>query len=195
MSIRSKTRKIKLTNTPMYEPNKWNSNKYVKKSHNCYAYALNLIDSKQTKHCKQLNRTKKMNCPRPQPGCYSGYKDNFDAKKVTCNRIEERMMKDNPSIRKLKKNQPCPIGFYKIMLYVANDGSDYHFFRQDNTGLWSHKDGWRLATNHDSKDKMIHHPTLADKGKYTVPCGTYAVPISSNYKHMASKIECKTYKK
>ena len=60
MSIRSKTRKIKLTNTPMYEPNKWNSNKYVKKSHNCYAYALNLIDSKQTKHCKQLNRTKKM---------------------------------------------------------------------------------------------------------------------------------------
>jgi hypothetical protein len=181
-------RKIKLTNTPVYDPNKWNSNQYTRKSHNCYAYALNLIDPTQTTKCKNyIRKTKKKNCPRPQTGDYAGYKDNFDAKPVTCKRIEERMMKDNPSIRKLKKNQPCPIGFYKIMLYVANDGSDYHFFRQDNTGLWSHKHGWRLATNHDLKGNLIHHPTLVDNGKYTVLCGTYAVPIESKYKHMASK--------
>jgi hypothetical protein len=186
MSIRSKTRKIKLTNTPMYDPKKWNSNKYIRKSHNCYAYALNLIDAKQSTNCKKMNKTKR-NCSRPQPGEYSGYNEKFDAQRVTCKRIEERMMKDNPSIRKLKKNQPCPIGFYKIMLYVANDGSDYHFFRQDNTGLWSHKDGWRLARNDDLKHKLIHTPKLADKGKYTIYCGTYAVPIDSKYKHMLSK--------
>jgi hypothetical protein len=187
MSVPSKTRKIKLTNTPSYEPNKWNTNKYVKQSHNCYAYALNLIDATQTTKCKKMNRTKKKECLRPQPGEYSGYKDKFDAKKVTCKRIEERMMKDNPSIRKLKKNQPCPIGFYKIMLYVANDGSDYHFFRQDNTGLWSHKNGWRLARNKDVKNKLIHTPVTSDKGKYTVPCGSYAVPIAANEKHMMAK--------
>jgi hypothetical protein len=146
-----------------------------------------LIDATQTSNCKKMNRTKKKECLRPQPGEYSGYKDKFDAKKVTCKRIEERMMKDNPSIRKLKKNQPCPIGFYKIMLYVANDGSDYHFFRQDNTGLWSHKNGWRLARNKDVKNKLIHTPVTSDKGKYTVPCGSYAVPIAANEKHMMAK--------
>jgi len=181
MSIK-KTRKIKLTNVPVYEPNKWNSNKYIKKSHNCYAYALNLIDKKRATKCKKM-KTKK-NCPRPQPGDYSGYTDKFDAKKVTCKRIKERMMADNPFIQKLKKNQPCPIGFYKTMLYCAKDGSDYHFFRQDNTGLWSHKHGWRLARNDDLKNRLIHNPKLADKGKYTVYCGTYAVPIDSKYKNI-----------
>ena len=57
MSIK-KTRKIKLTNVPVYEPNKWNSNKYIKKSHNCYAYALNLIDKKRATKCKKM-KTKK----------------------------------------------------------------------------------------------------------------------------------------
>ena len=192
MSVRSKrenkTRKIKLTNTPRYEPNKWNTNQYIRKSHNCYAYALNLIDAKQTSNCKKyIQSTKKKHCPRPQTGDYAGYKDTFDAKRVTCKRIEERMLKDNPLIQKLKKNQPCPIGFYKIMLYVAKDGSDYHFFRQDNTGLWSHKHGWRLATNHDLKGKIIHTPISAYKGKYTVPCGIYAVPTVANEKHMMAK--------
>jgi hypothetical protein len=93
-------------------------------------------------------------------------------------------MADNPFIQKLKKNQPCPIGFYKTMLYCAKDGSDYHFFRQDNTGLWSHKHGWRLARNDDLKNRLIHNPKLADKGKYTVYCGTYAVPIDSKYKNI-----------
>jgi hypothetical protein len=189
MSLRSKekTRKIQLTNAPLYEPNKWNTNQYIKKSHNCYAYALNLIDSKQTSNCKKMNKSKRI-CPRPQPGDYAGYKDKFNSKRVTCKRIDERMLKDNPSIRKLKKNQTCPIGFYKIMLYVAKDGSDYHFFRQDNTGLWSYKDGWRLATNHDFKGKIIHTPISADKGKYTVLCGTYAVPIVANEKNMTAKM-------
>lgn len=180
----SNTRKIKLTNTPIYNPSKWNSNKYIKIFHNCYSYALNLIDLKQTNKCKKyMNRTKK-HCPRPQPGDYFGYVDKFNAKKVTCKQIEERMLKDNPSIQKLKKNQTCPIGFYKIMLYVATDGSDFHFYRQDNTGLWSHKYGWRLVRNKDLKGKIIHTPILADKGIFTVPCGTYAVPIDK-VKHMA----------
>ena len=179
-----KTRKTKLTNAPVYNPKKWNANKYIRKSHNCYAYALNLIDSKQTSHCRRMIRTKKK-CLRPQPGGYSGYKEKFDAQRVTCARIEERMLNDNPSIQKLRKGQPCPTGFYKIMLYAANDGSDFHFFRQDTPGSWSHKEGWRFARNRDWKNRLIHTPTSADKGKYTILCGTYAVPIEASLKHMA----------
>ena len=61
------------------------------------------------------------------------------------------MLKDNPLIKKLKKNQECPDGFYKIALFCISDGSDYHFYRQDNNGLWSHKFGWKIATNKDGK--------------------------------------------
>lgn len=177
--------KINLNNKnhPVYEPDKWNANKYIKQTHNCYAYALNLIDKKQANKCKQYMKTKKMRCPRPQPGQYSGYVNEFNSKKVTCKQIEERMLKDNPFIKKLKKNQECPDGFYRIMLYIANDGSDYHFLRQDKTGLWSNKNGWRIATNKDLKGKLIRNPDLADKGKYTVYCGDYAVPNKSKYKH------------
>jgi hypothetical protein len=167
-------------NHPVYEPEKWNANKYIKQTHNCYAYALNLIDKTQATKCKQYIKTKKMRCPRPQPG---GYVDEFNSKKVNCKHIEERMLKDNPFIKKLKKNQECPDGFYRIMLYIANDGSDYHFLRQDNSGLWSNKDGWKIATNKDLKGRLIRHPDLADKGKYTIYCGDYAVPNKSKYKH------------
>jgi len=169
-----KTRK---QNYPVYNPEKWNENKYIKQTHNCYAYALNLIDIKRANLCKKLNE-----CSRPQLGEYSGYEEEFNATKVTCKKMEERMMADNPNIKKLKKNQDCPVGFYKIMLYCSTD--DYHFFRQDNTGLWSHKHGWRLATNKDLKGRLIRDPELADKGPYTMYCGTYAVPNLAKYKYI-----------
>ena len=159
---------------PVYEPKKWNSNVNIKQSHNCYAYALNTIHAKQSIKCrKYMNATKKIHCisNKPQVGRYSRI---ADPKLYTCKNIEYRMLNDNPTIRKLKKNEECPDGFYKIALTCSK--SDYHFYRQDNTGLWSHKDGWRLATNKDLKGRLIHDPELADRGKYTVYCGEYAVP-------------------
>jgi len=44
---------------PIYEPNKWNKNKYILKSHNCYMYALNKIDKKIMNTCKKYIRNKK----------------------------------------------------------------------------------------------------------------------------------------
>ena len=37
---------------PIYEPKKWNTNKCIIKSHNCYMYALNKIDRKIVNDCK-----------------------------------------------------------------------------------------------------------------------------------------------
>ena len=39
---------------PVFEPSKWNDNKYIRKSHNCYAYALDRIDMKMAKKCKKF---------------------------------------------------------------------------------------------------------------------------------------------
>ena len=90
---------------PVYEPKKWNSNVNIKQSHNCYAYALNTIHAKQSIKCrKYMNATKKIHCisNKPQVGRYSRI---ADPKLYTCKNIEYRMLNDNPTIRKLKKNE------------------------------------------------------------------------------------------
>ena len=174
---------------PKYEPEKWNKDKYIKKTHNCYAYALNLIDKKQADICKiYLKITGKKDCPslRPQPGQYYGYLDEYNPHPFSCKEIELRMIKDNPLIKKLKNNQECPNNFYKIALVCASDGSDYHFYRQDNNGLWSHKDGWKLATNKDSKGRIITNPELAERDHLDLFCGYYVVPNLSKYKNMSN---------
>ena len=182
-------------NHPVYEPEKWNKDIYIKKTHNCYAYALNLIHTEQANICKKyMKLTKKHDCPilRPQPGQYSGYIDEykpslFTTSSTKCSRgMEIRIKKDNPLIRKLRKNQECPDNFYKIALFIASDGSDYHFYRQDNNGLWSHKDGWKLATNKDAKGRIIKNPETADRGNLDLFCGYYAVPNLSKYKNMSN---------
>ena len=182
---------------PKYEPEKWNKNKYIKKTHNCYAYALNIIHKKQANICKKyMELTKKYDCPflRPQPGKYSGCIDIYKSHLYNCKTIEKRMFTDNPLIKKLKKNEECPDNYYKIALVCLKDGSDYHFYRQDNNGLWSHKDGWRLATNKDFKGKLIKNPETANKGKSYSFCGYYMVPNSSKHKNMSNRIKKKNKK-
>lgn len=39
---------------PVFEPSKWNNNKYIRKSHNYYAYALDRIDMKMAKKCEKI---------------------------------------------------------------------------------------------------------------------------------------------
>ena len=43
---------------PKFEPNKWNK-KYIKHSHNCYAYAMNTINKKFIKTCKNFTKMSK----------------------------------------------------------------------------------------------------------------------------------------
>lgn len=60
---------------------------------------------------------------------------------------------------------------------------DYHWYRMDNTGLWSHKDGWGgESMNIDARRKEIKDPLKADRYSYrdgynyTRLMGFFAVP-------------------
>lgn len=185
-----KSRKHTPSKYPKFEKNKWNKNKYTQKSHNCYAYALNVLNpTNNTKLCKKyMKKTKKKDCPglRPQPGRYGGYLDEYYPSSYTCKKLEARIKKDNPRIRKLKKTQKLPKGYYKMALAVRNDNKSYHFYREDNNKLWSHKDGTNKAVNKDGSGRVIHDPKKANRGKYTKFCGYYKVPIKSK-KHITSK--------
>lgn len=155
---------------PIYEPEKWNNNKYIRKSHNCYAYALDKIDLRMAKKCKNILKSgKTWKCPRIQP---AGYPDNKSIK--TCKTMEKRLMSD--SIK--KAGLVVPKGYYKIALTCKYDKTDYHFYRQDDNGLWSHKNSWRKATNKDARGRLIKDPRTCDRGAFTIFCGYYIVKIT-----------------
>jgi hypothetical protein len=67
------------------------------------------------------------------------------------------------------------------------DGSDYHFYRQDASGLWSHKNGGNVARNTDESGNLIRDPEKADRGRYNVFCGFYTLPNDSHFKRMSSR--------
>jgi hypothetical protein len=166
---------------PKYEPEKWNNNIYIRKSHNCYAYALNIISNKLANICKnKLNSNKlnsNINCPRPQPNMPLGHHDIS-----SCKLIEIRMLKDNPKIKPISNPNLCLKNYYLIALACTKDKSDYHFYRQDENKLWSHKNGWRKATNKDKQNKLITDPKYSDRDKFEIFCGYYMVPINSKMK-------------
>lgn len=159
-----------------YNPDKWNDNEYIRKSHNCYAYALNNINKKLTKQCQQ-----KCTGVNPQPGHYCNNKYN----KIFCYDIEKAMICDNSEIKISSFNQKCSNNFYKIGLSVQNN-INFHFYKQNLNGIWSHKDAGFHVNNLDSNKKIIINPKESNRnfGKYRNYkkwCNFYCVPtINTN---------------
>jgi hypothetical protein len=57
---------------------------------------------------------------------------------------------------------------------------DFHFYRQDSTGWWSHKQGQQLTRYWDFSGHEIYNPLNADTYPYWVFGGFFCVPHSSN---------------
>ena len=56
-----------------------------------------------------------------------------------------------------KFDKRCKKGFSKGFIVLDDKASDqdYHFYRQDNSGYWSHKPGRREAIDYDALKKKI----------------------------------------
>ena len=78
--------------------------------------------------------------------------------------------------------EPCKKGFYKAFIAVDNKegDKDYHFWRQDSNGMWSHKPGTTAVVNVDSDGKLIFNPLLANRKykfyNYSKPCFFFCTP-------------------
>lgn len=59
-------------------------------------------------------------------------------------------------------------------------GEDYHFYRLDNDGTWSHKSGRTMARNTDDSGQFITNPMTADRGPYTDFSGWLGVGPNAN---------------
>jgi hypothetical protein len=168
---------------PKYNQKKWTRNKYIQRGHNCYSYFLNKIDKNVTNACKKTFK-KYGKCQWPQPGLVKKFKNNSD-RATTCKAIYKRIKADNKSIFKTTMKQKCPKNYYKGALAI-NPKKTFHFYRQDKSGYWSHKDGSKKPTRYDKNGKKIKDPKKAARNyktdKYPKFCNYYCIPSSSRKK-------------
>ena len=168
----------------------YNDNLFVRESHNCYTYFLNLKNKDAVELCK--SDFKKFNmCRRAQPGYFSGY-PNLNTKDYKCPIIMERTLKDNNNIYKVQSiKDKCKPNYYKGALVVA-PGRDYHYYRLNDDGFWSHKPGYKPSTIYDSNKNIITDPKLSarDYGgtlNYKDFCGYLCIPRNSSRKNMSHR--------
>jgi len=119
-----------------------------------------------------------------QPGGVHGHSDTLStAKGRTCPVVDRLIREDVPDLIPTTFDAKCPANTSKIAL-VVHPGEDYHFFRQDEDGWWSHKDGSNKVKRFDAEQQAIWNPQTAardyrPKGSflnYSDFCGFYCVP-------------------
>jgi hypothetical protein len=141
-----------------YEPELWNSDINIKDSHNCYSYAMGKI-------VKGL-------ISKAQPGYASGF-NHISNNDFSCSNLKKRIKKDSPGNYIEKFDNKCLPGFYKVFL-ALDIPNDYHWWRQDSNGYWSHKPGSTDVTNLDGNGKKIKNPLISSRDfkhrNYNTPC-------------------------
>ncbi|OLS16606.1 MAG: hypothetical protein HeimC3_53520 [Candidatus Heimdallarchaeota archaeon LC_3] len=92
---------------------------------------------------------------------------------INCNEVTQGAISDGLSSVDCDDTcPPCPEKSHKVALVIW-PGVDYHWYRQDFDGKWSHKPGGTPATNLDNSKNIILDPRQADRGNYTVFCGCF----------------------
>lgn len=135
--------------SPAYSPATWNI-PTVQGANNCYNYANNKITNSFA-----------------QPGKGSGAV--FTA--LACGDVRDAAVRDG-LVPTASVSNRIEDGFYVAL--VIWPGEDFHWFRQDREGCWSHKPGKDPATNLDDAGMRITDPTTCDRGDYSQFC-TYMV--------------------
>ena len=119
-----------------------------------------------------------------QPGGTKGLSDQLmDANARSCKDVTRLMRADVPELKRTTFKAKCPADMSKIAL-VVHPGEDYHFYRQDPDGYWSHKDGSNKVKRFDAEGRPIWNPKTAardyrPKGSflnYTDFCNFWCAP-------------------
>lgn len=158
-----------------YDPDIWNIFE-VKWNTNCYAYALNNQIYPDSGGFSFL-----------QPGELAGLV--LSDVPLTTDNVISYVQADAAAqgfmFAAIDKNDCCPTGSYKVAL-VIDDGSDYHWYRQNPDGTWSHKLGENPVANLDASGSVITNPETADNNysshQYTDYVGFYCIsPLNNMY--------------
>jgi transcriptional regulator with XRE-family HTH domain len=136
-----------------YNPGFWNNDPNIRSRNNCYNYASN-------------KRTDTF----AQPGRGSGHM--YTA--ITCPAVSQAALYDGLHRRYVcfpDSEKPR----YLVALVVAPGPGfvDFHWYRKNKEGFWSHKPGGTAARNVDNSGRVIYDPATCDRGPYTQFCGYF----------------------
>jgi hypothetical protein len=144
---------------PVYNPAIWNT-PAVQPHNNCYNYANNRITNTFA-----------------QPGRATGHMYTQLTACAGTGSVEAGAISDGlVTTPNFTTNLAAGHGWYVAV--VLWPGVDYHWYRQDKVGCWSHKPGSTAARNTDNSGKSISDPKTADRGPYTIFC-TYMITKST----------------
>lgn len=137
--------------TPLYNPNMWNV-PAVQPYNNCYNYANNRITNTFA-----------------QPG--RAHHQQYQ--RFTCPDVNQAAQADGlVNTPDFAHHLGAGEGWYVAL--VIWPGTDFHWYRQDRNGCWSHKPGQSAVRNVDNSGHIITDPRTADRGTYTNFC-TYMI--------------------
>lgn len=148
-----------------YEPHVWNNRTFVQRRNNCYNYASNII----TNTFAQPGRANRHNITRNPPELYG--------ESVYYGTILDGLI-PVPS-----PTQCLPSAGLNLVALVIWPGRDYHFYRLDKNGFFSHKPGRSPARNVDNSNNLILDPRTCDRGPYTVFKGFFTTDMF-NVRHL-----------
>jgi hypothetical protein len=131
---------------PRYEPAWWNNDEERLRCNNSYNYAANY-------------RTDTL----AQPGLASAVNHNNTCATVVAAAVADGFV-DAPTA-----NNRSPDDGHLVAL-VMSPGWDYHWYRQERNGYWSHKIGSGGVTNIDNSGHAIRDPRDATRGMYGQFC-------------------------
>lgn len=137
----------------VYEPSKWNDNPFVLQNNNCYNYANDLITNTFA-----------------QPGNGGGVANPYPP---NCPGTADASVSDGQV--RIANPDMNPAQGQIIALVVASqvDFMDYHWYRRDQDGNWTHKPGRTRARNTDNSGNRIASPETCDRGPYKSFCGYF----------------------
>lgn len=134
---------------PIYRPGLWNDNWTIRHKNNCYNYATNEPTNSFA-----------------QPGRAHGVKiAGHRCDQVARGAIADNLVPVDSTDDKLEN------GHYVALVLWPDQ--DFHWYRKDTSGYWSHKPGSTRVRDWDNEHEKIVSPETCDRGKYTVFCGYF----------------------
>jgi hypothetical protein len=129
---------------PIFEPTWWNDGSTRQYGNNCYNYSCDYRSDSFA-----------------QPGRASGHMyPEITSAAVKAGAVSDDLI-DTPAA-----NNKFPAAGHLVALVIA-PGYDFHWYRKDMGGKWSHKPGGTAATNLDNAGHEITDPRTANRGPYT----------------------------
>ena len=167
---------------PKYMANKLNKFYRYLKTHNCMSYALrgNFMNLYLMKQCKSNTDCDTVNFE--QPGAESEQRNAMKKNTLRTCKVVKKLVESDVGYDNFLPTtfcKKCPDGYSKVAL-VVDKGTDYHWYRQDSNGMWSHKDGSNPVKNFDAKKHKIFNPKQISRDygnnlNYENFCGFFCV--------------------